>query len=107
MSNDNHPPKRQLDIAGVPLTILVDAAEDAAARERARSGRCALESERWPSPCDPGGGGRDLRGWVAAMKPDEPLRDVTRWFLVVGLVACIVAALPLIATLILTGWWAP
>jgi hypothetical protein len=32
---------------------------------------------------------------------------VTRWFLVVGLIACIVAAMPLAATLIAAGWWAP
>jgi hypothetical protein len=36
-------------------------------------------------------------------KPGEPLYDVTRWFLVAGIVACIIAAVPLIATLILAG----
>jgi hypothetical protein len=38
------------------------------------------------------------------MKSDEPLRDVTRWFVVAGIIACIIAALPLIATLIADGW---
>ena len=37
-------------------------------------------------------------------KPAEPLYDVTRWFLVAGVIACIVAAVPLIATLIAAGW---
>ena len=40
-------------------------------------------------------------------KPVEPLHDATRWFLVVGIIACIIAAVPLIATLILAGWWMP
>ena len=39
-------------------------------------------------------------------KPVEPLYDVTRWFLVAGVIACIVAAVPLIMTLI-AGWWSP
>jgi hypothetical protein len=39
-------------------------------------------------------------------KPVEPLHDATRWFLVVGIIACIIAAVPLIATLI-ADWWAP
>jgi hypothetical protein len=38
--------------------------------------------------------------------PDEPLRDVTRWFLVAGIIACVIAAVPLIMTLI-AGWWSP
>ena len=39
-------------------------------------------------------------------KPVEPLYDATRWFLVVGIIACIIAAVPLIATLI-ADWWSP
>jgi hypothetical protein len=52
---------------------------------------------------------RYIRALLAPLlvKQDEPIYDVTRWFLVVGIVACIIAALPLIATLILGGWWSP
>ena len=39
-------------------------------------------------------------------KPVEPLHDATRWFLVVVIIACIIAAVPLIATLI-ADWWSP
>jgi hypothetical protein len=39
-------------------------------------------------------------------KPAEPFYDVTRWFLVAGIIACIIAAVPLIATLI-ADWWSP
>jgi hypothetical protein len=50
-----------------------------------------------------------IRARVAPLleKPVEPLYDATRWFLVVGIIACIIAALPLIATLITAGWWSP
>jgi hypothetical protein len=38
-------------------------------------------------------------------KPDELLRDVTRWFIVIGVIACFTALVPLIATLIAAAVW--
>jgi hypothetical protein len=35
-------------------------------------------------------------------KPDPPFHDATRWFVIVGIVACIIAAVPLIFTLVAT-----
>jgi hypothetical protein len=51
---------------------------------------------------------RYIRALLAPLlvKQDEPIYDVTRWFLVVGIIACLLAVLPLIATLI-AGWWSP
>jgi hypothetical protein len=66
-----------------------------------------FEAARWPASRFklPGYVGR-IRAQLAPLreKPGEPVYDVTHWFLVVGIIACIMAAMPLIATLILTVW---
>ena len=66
-----------------------------------------FEATRWPASRFklPGYVGL-IRAQVAPLleKPVEPLHDATRWFLVAGIIACIIAAVPLIATLILAGW---
>ena len=68
-----------------------------------------FEATRWPASRFklPGYVGL-IRAQVAPLleKPAEPRYDVTRWFVVIGLIACIIAAVPLIATLI-ADWWSP
>jgi hypothetical protein len=62
-----------------------------------------FEATRWPASRFrlPGYRGR-IQAQLAPLleKPAEPLHDVTRWFLVAGIIACIIAAVPLIATLL-------